>query len=73
MSHDWAGKHQEVEVARFQSFSGGKDSPISNGEKFQCDCTAPGCSCTDWGHWVAAGKPIPNEVRCTDCNAGRHK
>lgn len=74
MSFDWIGGHEEgKKVARFKSFSGGKEPPKSNGEDFQCDCPANGCSCSDWGPWVPKDQYVPNVVLCPSCEAGRHK
>lgn len=52
---------------------GGSNQPeISTGEQYQCDCTASGCPCTRWGNWVAAGTPVPSQVRCDQCQRGDH-
>lgn len=60
-------------MAFFGSFKGGDDSPpVSNGEKFQCDCPKDGCPCSRWGHWVPSGRPIPNVVLCDQCGSGNH-
>lgn len=57
---------------RFGSFSGGKDAEISQGQEFQCDCPKDGCPCGRWGHWIPAGRPVPNVVLCDQCTRGDH-
>lgn len=45
---------------------------ISKGNEYQCDCTHSGCPCTKW-FVIPAGRTVPIEVRCPQCQGGDHR